>query len=198
MDLIRVCFKSVIDAFEGWKFHFVIDKPNYEIMELIESCPYPYEIETVNVEGWQEGNFATYLKLLTIGKDLNEPMMLVEDDYYFLPQAGSRIAKALLECQFITPYDHPMYYIEEKHKYPREIKVIGDQHWGTIIDTTLTFGVQSGQLIKDNWDIFTGHSVWDEHIWKELRQYKLWSPIPSLATHMETEFLSPVIKWKFQ
>lgn len=200
IELIKVCFKSVIEAFKGTnvKFHFILDKITPELIQIVKSCPFESTIEPFREPSWEIGNEVTYFRQLDIASDTKESVLLLEDDYYFLPHSGEVIINALKELDFITPYDHIGYYTERKHDYSKQVKLVGDYHWMKVIDTTLTFGARSGELIKDNLEKFKSDSVWDEHIWKELSSYSLWCPIPSLATHMETDYLAPSIKWEFQ
>lgn len=195
MKLVEACFTSVMKAFDC-EFHFIIDKPTVELVNLVKTCSHPYTMEILHTQGWMEGNEASYFRQLDVASEREDSVMLLEDDYYLLPNAGRKIEEALKELTFITPYDHPGYYTETKHKYLRKVVNVGDHHWQKVIDTTLTFGASSGRIIKDNIDKFKSNSVWDEHIWETLGEYELWSPIPSLATHMETPYLSPVIKWQ--
>lgn len=196
MKLVEACFTSVMKAFDC-EFHFIIDKPTVELVNLVKTCSHPYTMEILHTQGWMEGNEASYFRQLDIASEREDSVLLLEDDYYFLENAGSKIEKALKELKYITPYDHPGYYYEEKHSYPKTVKIIGDHHWMSIIDTTLTFGVQSGKLIKENMKAFKSHSVWDEHMWSELNE-TVWCPVPSLATHMETPYIAPCVVWPFQ
>jgi len=199
MDLVTTCFKSVMEAFKGTQttFHFILDKATPELIALVKSCPFQYVIEPFREPSWEIGNEVTYFRQLDIASETTDKVLLLEDDYYFLQDTGKTLINALDELDFVTPYDHPGYYTEHKHDYLKEVRLVGDYHFMKIIDTTLTFGARSGKLIKDNLAEFKSNSVWDEKIWKKLANYGLWCPIPSLATHMETDYLAPSIKWPF-
>jgi hypothetical protein len=60
----------------------------------------------------------------------------------------------------------------------------------------MTFGGHSDNF-KKYMDVFKRNGYWDKPTWEELSMcgVKLYSPIPSLATHMDKEFLSPVVDW---
>jgi len=198
LNLISACFHSFIKAFETVcpKVWFLVDKPSDELMEIVEGCPFPFKVETFRFGDWGSGNKGTFYRQLDIASGLEGKVFFLEDDYYFLPEAGKAIDEALDSLAFLTPYDHPGYYTEEGHRYKREVRIAGNRHWQTVKDTTLTFATHAN-LVKHEIETMKFFGWVDVKLWAELsKRHQLWSPIPSLATHMETPYLSPVIDWQ--
>jgi hypothetical protein len=63
----------------------------------------------------------------------------------------------------------------------------------------MTFGIQ-GDLFSENYDLFMKYGYLDGDIWYDLlaRNVPLFTPIPSLATHMVQDYLAPGIDWEAQ
>jgi hypothetical protein len=199
MDLVRYCFISVMRAFRkvDCKFTFLLDKPNTELIDLVNTCDRDYKISTSNIPDWSEANKQTFHKQLDIAEKCLDKVFFLEDDYYILPKAGPIIHDMLDNCDFLTPYDHPGYYTEETHNYKRDVIFENGRHWQTVISTCLTFGTHSS-IIRCEKKRMKEYGWSDHPMWCDLtKDYKLYSPIPSLATHMETEFLSFGINWKW-
>lgn len=197
MSVISLCLESVEKAFPGVHITFLIDKPNLEIVQLADSSPNPHKIETFHFGSWEDGNIGTFHRQLDLAADM-EKVLLLEDDYYFVKGAGKKIEKVLGELEFLTPYDHPGYYTEDIHNYKRQVRVVGGHHWQTVDSTTLSFA-STGQAIRGVMDTMKEHGWRDHYMWLEItKDHKLWSPMPSLATHMEAPFLAPAVDWWFK
>lgn len=204
LNLIKACFYSFVEAFKDVKpeVHFILDNPTDELYYFLDGeCKFKHVIEKHEHFTMEGGNHATFFRQLDLASQTDDKVLLLEDDYFFLPEAGKLLDKALDTLDIVTPYDHPQYYVEQNHlDLDRKLCLVGTHHFATTKDTTLTFATK-GRLIRENIELFKSHSFWDAHMWKEIgekTQLKLWYPIPSLATHMESQFLSPSIKWKFQ
>jgi hypothetical protein len=105
--------------------------------------------------------------------------------------------EAALEFDFISPYDHPDKYKEGMIPENIEYKQLGSQKWRTTDSTTSTF-MARGSKVKEQLDLFRSYG-WDDHKrWLDLgtKGYKLWTPLPSLATHMVEDYMAPGIDWK--
>lgn len=191
-NLVKKCFGSFIEAFKGYKPIILLDKPNEEFRELFKG----YEVIESFHPDFTSGNVGTFHKQIDLALEAKEDFFFVEDDYFFLPDSGKKIVEAIKELPFVTPYDHPGYYFEDTHDYKRNIKLIGNQHWQTIISTTLTFGGQY-QALKEVHEKMRTYGWADHPMWVDvIKEYALWSPIPTLATHMETPHLAPGIDLK--
>ena len=195
INLVRICFNSFKEAFKDvdYQLKVLIDKPSNEIRKVFED----EDTEETFHSTFTEGNVKSFHRQIDLALGCADPFLFVEDDYYWLPGSGVKIADALGELSFITPYDHPRYYDEEIHNYPREIELVSGQHWADTMSTTLTFGgkhecleKEAGTMKKYGW---ADHDMWCNITTRE----KLYAPIPTLATHMETEHLAPSVDWDF-
>jgi hypothetical protein len=197
MELVKYCYESVITAFPRSEITFLVDKPNLELINLIDSCPNLHTIATFHFGSWDEGNIGTFHNQLDLAVKDGGKVLLLEDDYFFLPGAEYIIENALDKLEFLTPYDHPGYYTEDIHNYKREIIVAGGHHWQTITSTTLTFATTS-KALENVIETMKKYGWQDHNMWLEItKNHKLYSPIPSLATHMESPYLAPAINWGF-
>ena len=195
LHLADMCLKSFIEAFSEVKpkIHFILDKCGSEWEKMIKT---PFEQEIEHVE------FGTMFRTLPyqyeLARNANDYVLFQEDDYIYLKDTGQKLLDAMKVLEFVSPYDHREFYTLNKvnHKPPFDIKLIGEQHWRTIDFNTMTWGCHSERL-KDYWDELNMYGYWDKDTWIGMGKAgaKLWSPIPSLATHMHLDFLSPGIDW---
>ena len=87
--------------------------------------------------------------------------------------------------------------------------VAGGQHWRTVESTCLSFGARVARLRSDRWTVRLttqrrGRPA-DRVMWRLIQGRKLFAwkfpkrmlfgPVPSLATHLDTESLAPVVNW---
>jgi len=171
---------------------------------LLDSCPeykkyikdnYPFDKDFVLMNN--AGNFGTYKKQIEIASQIDDYVYFQEDDYLYLKNVGNYILSALKEFDFVTPQDEYLYYFNEpRHIGKYEIKIVGNHHWREVNSTTLTFATH-GKLIKENKDIMLSENIYDYPMWQKIREnYKIWCPIPTLATHLVDGILAPTIDWK--
>ena len=198
LALAGMCLRSFVEAFAEIKpkVRFLLDHCPPELAVMINSTvPWEHEIENLPFAGQD----VSYLAQLDRAKELDDYVLFQEDDYVYLRGAGKKIEEALKVLEFINPYDHREFYTinTDFHRGPFEIKLVGEQHWRTIDFNTMTYGCHSGRL-TNYWEALHKHGFWDKNTWDEMAKEgaKLWSPIPSLCTHMHTDFLSPGILWK--
>lgn len=194
-SLMRICLKSFVDGFKDIKpeIVFILDSCPKKYKKCVKKVPFPKTI----IEMESAGNIGTYQKQLELASKTNDYVLFQEDDYLYLPCVGRKVLSALEKFDFITPQDEYLYYFDEPRHIGRyEIKVVGNHHWREVNSTTLTFGTH-GKLIKENQDLFTKYGTGDYPMWQDLRGrgYKLFSSIPSLATHMVEGILAPTIPW---
>jgi hypothetical protein len=193
IDLVRLCFNSFLRSFEGvdYKLICLLDKPTPELRKIFAG----HETEETYYAGFTEGNVGSFHRQIELALEYKQPFLFVEDDYYWLEGAGSKIAGAVKELPFVTPYDHPRYYDEEKHEYSRDIKIVSNHHFASIKSTTLTFGGRYESVFKEA-DTMKKYGWVDEEMWLDITQREaLYAAIPTLATHMETEHLSLTVDW---
>ena len=193
--MVEYAFGSFRKAFEDCAYDLVVllDRPTDEMRAIFAGC----QVEESYNSGLSVGNERSFHKQIKIALEAKQPFLFVEDDYYFLPDSGKKIITATQELPFITPYDHPGYYTEATHLYKRAIRIVGGHHWGSVISTTLTFGGQYESL-RDEAETMMKYGWADHPMWVDVTtRTPLYSAIPSLATHLESEWLSFVVKWPF-
>lgn len=198
LRLTRICLKSLTKAFE---------KVKIKIIFILDSCPSTYEnlIKQLKIKDFEilkfekAGNKGTWFIQLEIVKRLinNNQVFLAEDDYLYLPKSGEKIHKALQKFDFIGPCDHLNYYKKPMVNRSQVIEFYAKQHWRNSESSCLTFGTKA-KLIQDNISVFKRCGTFDHPIWIEMarRGYKLFTPIPSLSTHMVKNALAPGIDWQ--
>jgi hypothetical protein len=193
-ELVKTCFTSFLKAFGGvdYSLKILLDKPNTEFRELFKG----HDVEESFYADFSEGNTRSFHRQIDIALEKGKDFLFVEDDYFWLD--GKPVELALKEVDgFITPYDHPGYYSEDIHSYDKKVRVMGNHHWQRVISTTLTFGGKYEHL-KQEAETMKKYGWADHPMWLNVtKRLPLYSPIPTLATHMETPHLSPCVDWPF-
>jgi hypothetical protein len=197
-ELVKKCFLSFKEAFKDVKYNLVvlIDKGNDKFNSIFKG----EKIERSYYPDFNEGNMGSFHRQIDIALCREDNFFFVEDDYLFVPNSGKTIKTILDDYEetkpfFITPYDHPDYYTQSKFDYKRKVMLISGHHWQTITSTTLTFGGKYQALLNE-YKTMKKYGWADENMWKDITErYKLYSPIPSFATHTEVKFLAPTLKW---
>jgi hypothetical protein len=205
INLARYCLRSFVDAFKEVRptINFILDNCSGEWDEMInEVCTLDKEIHHIvrdDLTPPMGYDHTSYYRQLEMARKIDDYVLFQEDDYVYLPGAGKKLSEALKVLEFVSPYDHLEFYTRNKefHKPPFDIKLVGDQHWRTIDFNTMTWGCHSSRL-NTYWDTLHLRGCWDKDTWDEMgkKGAKLWTPIPSLATHMHKDFLSPSINWE--
>lgn len=156
---------------------------------------FPWEHEVIRTE---DGQNQAMLNSYEIASKLEDYVLFQECDYFYRPNIGKTYLQAMKELGVVSPYDHPnFYHVRELHKEECKIKLVDDHHFRTCERNTMTWGCHSN-IIKENLDILNHHGYLDGQVWYDLleRGYPLWTPIPSMATHMVKDCLAPGIDWK--
>lgn len=196
-QVIDWSFKSFCTAFRGVRARvlFILDSPDEATLDIISACPFTNDREIVNTQDGGDmpnGNLVTFLAQLEAGQHAKEPVLLVEDDYWWVPGAGKKMEDISNKFDFVTPYDHPNYYKHESHTVPRRIYFEDNQHWQEVFSTTLTFMAKDGETLRKVKPIFERYGTADFPAWLEItKDHSLVAPVGTLATHMETQWLSP-------
>jgi hypothetical protein len=141
----------------------------------------------------------------------SEVVYFLENDYLHLPNSHKAIYDALLlGADYVTLYDHPDKYmrreqggnpfVQEDNAEQTKVYLGKNNHWKLTNSTTMTFAARVSTLKKDEALIrkyTSGTHPNDFEMFTELIQFnKLFSPIPSYATHGETQWLSPLVNWE--
>lgn len=193
-ELLTTCFQSFIAAFKGTEYDLTIllDKPTNEYRTIYKG----YKVEESYYSDFNEGNTKSFHRQLDLAIEGKRQYLLVEDDYYFVPQAGKIISTCTLP--FFTPYLHPDYFSGHTHTEKKDVIDHKNTCWMSVQATTLTFGGQYDALLRE-YETMKKYGWADYPMWCDVTQReKLYTPIPTLATHMEHEMLSPFTTWPFK
>jgi hypothetical protein len=189
-EIARVCLKSFVKAFETAKprMVFICDYCPIKYDQMIaDIVPFEKEIHHTSI-----GINETCLMQYDMFEQEDEKDVLFQEyDYLWLPDTGEEIVKGLEHMSYVTPYDHPdKYELKETSKtYP-----INGRYWKKTISTTATFATTKKIFTADK-EILYKHGYIDHERWLELGDV-LYSPIPSIATHLVADYLAPHVDWK--
>jgi hypothetical protein len=196
--LVKFCLDSFIKAFSQIKPYviFVLDSCPLEYQTLINSYS---GIKSEIIELDKAGNKGTWYAQIDIAKLLNSEsyVYFAEDDYYYLPNAGKRLMKALEKYDFVTLCDHANYYEKPMVNKRKIIELIDDYHWKSCESSCLTFGTKVN-LVKKYENLFKKYGTFDHPLWMEIgeKRHLIFGPLPSLCTHLVKGQLAPGIDWK--
>lgn len=162
------------------------------------------------------GNSPSYRETLAMAIKLpgDSLVYFAEDDYLYTAAALEKLLAAfdeLPKVDYVTLYDHMDRYIrtdDSRRGYSR-VYIAGGLHWRTVESTCMTFGARVNRLAGDAWIHRLGtipKTPRDRTIWRcsqgekgffwKFPKRTLIGPIPSLATHMDPEGLSPNVDWE--
>jgi hypothetical protein len=168
--------------------------------------------------------FMEAIKIL-LNQDEADLVYFAEDDYFYNKGFDEMVEliRNRRNVDFVTPYDHPDYYRGDFHRYKSEI-VLEKRLWRTVASTCCTFLTTKDNLRKTAKYLALYPKLGDYGMWLTLtkmnlkttlfrihriakiyvfapkqmftgRAYKLWAPIPSIATHMMDRYLAPGVDW---
>lgn len=220
-ELIKKCVASLISSCNKSSYKFkVIWIDDHSSEQTIESLTDIFSKSNGEViakplekTGQNESSLAQFSECRNSDADL---VYNVEDDYLHCPTAIDEMVDAYLQFKnylntevAIYPFDDPDNY---KHRFMELSRIMlgKKRHWRTNTYTTFTFFCNPS-VIKDNWDLFyrlaklymtpigeasnvhEGTTI--NKIWR--KQVPLFTPIPSLALHMQyKEQMDKFIDWK--
>lgn len=187
------CLKSFGKAFQDLqpRVHFIADHCKHDYDEDIQKLvPWAeYEIEKTNT-----GINENFLLAARRALEADDDIFIQECDYEFQADIGISLHNAIQRYGLVSHYDHP-----DKYPGETELEIFDSRHWRTAISTTTTFGVKK-DLFKKHYNLFVAHGYLDHIKFVELREkagIKLWTPIPSMATHMVSDWIAPNVEWSF-
>jgi len=184
--LVQYCNESFIKA----------NNTDEKVTYLLDRC-----------EGWTDyfkksGEVINYVggdrsysikKMFGLAKDIKGKVLMFEDDYLWRPNTIKDLLRGLDEFKLVSPYDHPVHYIEDQFKdFQFKLKLIDNIVWRNSPSNTHTFGT-TGEYMTEHWDVFQD-GVWDGPMFKQLPD-QVWNPTYSFATHLASGCLAPNIEW---
>ena len=206
----EMCLRNFCNVFFEYIYDIRIlaDNCSDSTIDMIKRYIDPINIEKVSV-GHGAGTFNLALdKALTYDED--EIVYFVENDYLHRPNAHKILKEGFdLGASFVSLYDHPDKYLDpSKGGNPyctggaedTRVYLTTSSHWKITNSTTMTFAATVSTLRKCESVLrkyTTGSYPEDFKMFLELRAQNdlLITPIPGYATHGETAWLSPLIKW---
>jgi glycosyltransferase involved in cell wall biosynthesis len=186
------------------------------LRRILATCVHPVEFVALEDTGYNASCLASFSRARD---DARELIYFVEDDYLHTPSAIPEMleAQALFKEKLggqevaLHPYDDPKNYWSAIFSQ-ESCRVVygGKRHWRTNTHTTNTCWIEVGTL-KRNWERFErlarysstpygrAHHIFEastiNEIWRE--QVSLFTPIPSLALHLQyEEHKDPYLDWK--
>lgn len=140
-------------------------------------------------------NYASNLQL-----NSTDLIYISENDYIHLPNWHYKILELYnsYNCDYVSLYDHPDKY--DLDLYPNldtRILVTKTHHWRLTPSTTGNC-IFPKHILYDDIDIHTTvpSDLERFNILTKYRNRSILSPIPSLSTHCESQYLAPTINWE--
>lgn len=148
------------------------------------------------------------------GWDSDDVTYFAEDDYLYKKEAFVTLLHAVIdipEASYFSLYDHPDRYTrdDDVRNGLAKVYISRDLHWRSAESTCQTYGARVTAFKKDSWihkfgtslkiprgrEMFRAVQGLGKYIWK-LPKHILITPMPSQATHMESEFLAKNVDWE--
>jgi len=196
-ELNKLCMKSFAKAFKDIKPYVIVlgDYCDYLESEMLEeTIPFEYEYIPTKI-----GINATCLKQYEMASKREEEVIIfLECDYLFNPAVDvQKWINGIRELGLVNVYNHPNYYKDKtQHSDICEIHQIDGYHFRSVETCTMTFGVRRDVFIE-HLDLFNKYGYLDHFLWLDIadRGQKLFTPIPTFATHMLRDWLSNEVEW---
>jgi len=202
------CFTNLINTVDDRvRVNLIYDNASMSLQDHFIS-----KIEhNFNVVEFKGGNDAqSFLNLLNyvhkLDIDDNDIVYFLEDDYLHIQGWVDIMIEGFtyVNSDYLTLYDHKDKYFPQVLSYlDSKVLVTPSIHWRTTPSTTNTYACKF-KTLKKHFDIHIKYcdliNKWtrDHDKFTELltQGSTLISCIPGLSTHVETQFLSPIIDWE--
>jgi len=170
---------------------------------------YAQQKKNLSIEETTFGNTRSFKYVLDKAcqlENLDETIYFAEDDYLYLLGSDQTLKEGLEKADYDSVYDHPDKYQDGLNPYVKDggekTKVIltRSSHWKFTNSSTMTFSSRV-KTLKADYKIWKKCLIdtypYDFKAFQDLRRRgrKLITPIPSLSTHAEPNFLAPLIDW---
>lgn len=186
------------------------------LLRILANCKYPVEFVALEESGYNASCLASFSRARD---DVRELIYFVEDDYLHAPSAIQEMLEAhalfkekLGGCEVaLHPYDDPKNYWSAIFSRESCRVLYGTKrHWRTNTHTTNTCWTEA-ETLRRNWELFEllgrysstpygqAHHIFEastiNRIWRE--QVSLFTPLPSLALHLQyEEHKDPYLDWR--
>lgn len=195
-ELNKLCLKSFVQAFEEIEpqIEFICDFCPREYTEMIETiCPFPHNIHYTML-GIDETARLQY----DMANKQDDDILFQECDYLYIPNSGGDLLDGLNAFRLVSPYDHLNFYIDKTLHSPHQtLRLVENHVWRTAERNTMTFAIKN-KTFKKFYQTFRHYGYLDSQVWYDLLEHgqPMYTPLPSIATHMVRDWLSPYHDWK--
>lgn len=179
-----------------------VGKDSYDKITLVTKCMRSWSDQInpiISVDDGSWGNAAHFLNGIDKACSYNddEVVFLLEDDYLFRPDTIKQLEVACESLMFVSPYDHPAHYTEERLDKHYDVALVNGLTYRSAPSNTLTFAGKA-KYFKQFRAFFHKWGISDHELWTDIQQNggKLWNPSYSFATHMVKNCLAPNIHWQ--
>ena len=198
------CFNNFLKNFKYDKLYVVADNVTDETYDILKTR---YTDKITEIFRTSVANRKSFIFAYDHAVKNNNPedvIYFVENDYVHCSGSAQILMEGIGIADYVTLYDHPDKYMKEyRDLWPTKCYATDNSHWVFVPSTPMTFAAKVKTLIDDadmfdaiirnNNDTHTNSKAYFTVVLK--RGKTLVSPIPSLATHGETEWLAPFIDW---
>jgi hypothetical protein len=158
------------------------------------AVPFKYEDWVEKPGVGNEGTFYTQTDIAIRYLD-EEVVLYLEDDYLWRPDTLDSLEKACQILGFVSPYDHPAHYLEERFDKRYLTALVDGITYKTSPSNTLTFAAPA-KLIKKHSETLKAYGIGDHEMFQKIiAEDNLWNPCYSFATHLVQDCLSPNVDW---
>ena len=196
----KKCFKSCYESAKlaGMDFYLFYDGEQNHYLDYIQS----HNISGFrNVHNHHGGKtFVNMISFLYEIKNEYTHFYIAEDDHMYVPHAFKFLQGAINTIgsnAVFSCFEHGRRYevTDDITKGDEQIIISKDCHWRTSESTTASFCIDKNILEK--YETFIT-SLADREIFRELYRngVRLWTPIPSLSTHMINSDMAHFVNWK--
>ena len=196
----KACFNSLHASLqqnerkENADLLVIADGGDSALTRHIANLGYPIQFIDAN------SNLGSLKIQIEISKQVAGDVYFLEDDYLHLPDAISNIISAVASFGLVTGYDHlDRYTRTDDIEYKQHVYLSGTRHWRVSESTTGTFAIRR-DLLNSAYPLM--ESVFSQGMDRLLfRQfhaynYRLFSAMPGLTTHVHEPYLSPFVDWR--
>ncbi len=207
------CLENALRAFGSEHIFVFADNCEIETISMIRDLGVePTVLSLGNTKSWRH---IVEFAIERFTED--QPVYFLEDDYFHTPSPAPVILEGLAISEYVTLYDHPDKYLDPSSGGPNpyirgggestRVYLTKATHWKETNSTTMTFATTVKIINEDKeiWWKFTSHPqpndfgafrrLLSKRIWETRKPRKLISALPGLATHAETQWLSPLFDW---
>jgi len=206
------CFLHFLKVFKGHDIIIIADNVSNEMYEFLT-----YNIDKKCVIRTNLHNAGAFMYAVDYAiQHFNDSDMVyfAEDDYIYTKNAPLILEEGLTIADYSSGYDHPDKYINHNEGGPNphianggeltRVLITSNSHWKLTNSCCMTF-LTRVKTLKEDLEIYKKHCSTrhphDYNMFQELiniKNRKLVSPLPSVSTHGEIQWLAKFIDWEKQ